>query len=105
MTAPLAAVSVGRYNHAFSFSPSRAVIVSGRGPAEEAGRIGPRLGSRSIGSHCRERGSTSSTVRGSDGPSTVIATIEPPALIDNSLPTMPGNGIGSARGLVGGFRG
>src|ERR1700733_4105344 len=100
MTAPLAglpvAVSVGRYSHAFSLNPSRAVIVSGRVPAAEAGRIGPRLGSRSIGSHCRERGSTSSTVRGIEGPSTVIATIEPDELIDNWLATMPGNEIGSS---------
>jgi hypothetical protein len=72
------------------------VIVTRPAPAVNPGTIGPRLGSRSIGSHCRVRGSTSSTVRGIDGPSTVIATIEPPALIDNSLATMPGNGIGSS---------
>ena len=30
-----------------------------------------------------------------DGPSTVIATIEPPALMLSSLATMPGSGIGS----------
>ncbi len=56
---------------------------------------GPTLGSRSIRSHSRVRGSTSSTVGGNDGPWTVIATMEPPALMLNSVATMPGNGIGS----------
>ena len=55
------------------------------------------LGSRSIRSHSRVLGSTSSTVRGLSGPSTVIATIEPPALMLSSLATMPGSGIGSCR--------
>ena len=56
---------------------------------------GPLLGSLSTGSHSRVRGSTSSTVGGVEGPSTVIASIDPPALMLNSLTTMPGNGIGS----------
>ncbi len=47
-----------------------------------------------MGSHSRVRGSTSSTVGGLAGPSTVIATIDPPALIVSSLATMPGSGIG-----------
>jgi hypothetical protein len=78
-------------------SPSLAVIVSRVGPA--APLTGPRLGSRSIRSHSRDRGSTSSTVRGIDGLSTVIATIEPPALMLSSVATMPGNGIGSCNVL------
>ena len=93
--APPALPAGGRYSHAFRLNPSRAVIVSGAVPAENPGTTGPRLGSRSIRSHWRERGSTSSTVRGIDGPSTVIATIEPPALMDSSLATRPGSGIGS----------
>ena len=64
---------------------------------------GPRLGSRSIGSHSRVRGSTSSTVGGIEGPSTVIASIDPPALMLSSLATMPGNGIGSCKSVVGEF--
>ena len=53
-------------------------------------RISKLLGSLSIGSHSLVRGSTSSTVGGIDGPSTVRASIDPPALILNSLATMPG---------------
>ena len=40
-----------RYSHAFRLNPSRAVIVSGAVAAENPGMTGPRLGSRSIGSH------------------------------------------------------
>ncbi len=68
-------------------------MVSNVGAADS----GPLLGSRSIRSHSRVLGSTSSTVRGMSGPSTVIATIEPPALMLNSLATMPGSGIGSCK--------
>jgi hypothetical protein len=46
-------------------------------------------------SHSPDRGSTSSTVRGIDGPWTVTATIEPPALMLSSLAIGPGSEIGS----------
>ena len=81
----------GRNNQPVNCSPSRAVMVSRVGSAA----TGPVLGSLSTGSHSRVRGLTSSTVGGVDGPSTVIASIDPPALMLSSLATMPGSGIGS----------
>ena len=74
-------------------NPSRAVMVSSVGAADS----GPLLGSRSMRSHSLVRGSTSSTVRGMSGLSTVIATMDPPALMVSSLATMPGIGIGSCK--------
>lgn len=85
--------SGGRNSQPVNANPSRAVMVSSVGGADS----GPLLGSRSMRSHSLVRGSTSSTVRGLSGLSTVIATMEPPALMVSSEATMPGSGIGSCK--------
>nr|CRL74726.1 hypothetical protein CPGR_03269 [Mycolicibacterium malmesburyense] len=83
--------SRGRNSHPVNRRPSRATTVSRVG----SGAIGPELGSRSTGSHTPVRGSTNSTVGGVDGPSTVIASIDPPALMLSWLATIPGSEIRS----------